>query len=172
MAKIIQEGHSTLRSTSEEIPIKEIATPVIQKVLKKMKVAIRGEKNAVAIAAPQIGESLRIFIVSGKAFTNGEDENAPSLPDLTFINPKLIKVSKEKKWMDEGCLSVRGKYGKVKRSKKATVRAYNESGKRFQRGGSGLLAQIFQHEIDHLNGTLFTDKAKELQDVKPQKENE
>jgi peptide deformylase len=126
----------------------------------------------VAIAAPQIGESLRIFIVSGRAFDIEKgiyDENAkkPKSEDLVCINPKIDRLSRDKADMDEGCLSVRYLYGKVKRSKKATVTAYNESGKKFTRGGSGLLAQIFQHETDHLDGVLFIDKAKDVVDLPP-----
>ena len=82
--------------------------------------------------------------------------------DLVFINPEIVKASKEKKEVDEGCLSVRWLYGKVRRSARVTLRAYNEKGERIERGASGLLAQIFQHEVDHLNGILFTDKAKEV----------
>ena len=59
-------------------------------------------------------------------------------------------------------------YGQVKRSEKVTLRAYDETGKLLERGASGLLAQIFQHETDHLNGILFTDKASDLQEVKPE----
>lgn len=58
-------------------------------------------------------------------------------------------------------------YGKVKRATQATVRAYDETSKQFERGASDLLAQIFQHEIDHLDGILFTDKAKELRHISP-----
>ena len=67
--------------------------------------------------------------------------------------------------MDEGCLSVRGKYGHVVRATNITVEALDESGKLFRRGAGGLLAQAFQHEIDPLDGTLFIDKATELWDV-------
>ena len=63
---------------------------------------------------------------------------------------------------DEGCLSVDTWYGKTKRAQKVTIRAYDENGKAIERGASGLLAQIFQHEIDHLNGVLFTDHATDL----------
>ena len=86
---------------------------------------------------------------------------------MTFINPELLKISKGKHWVEEGCLSVRYLYGKVERATKATIRAYGEDGKMFTRGGSGILAQIFQHEIDHLEGVLFTDKAKEIEDMPP-----
>ena len=70
--------------------------------------------------------------------------------------------------MDEGCLSVRWWYGGVERAEKTTIHAYDESGARFTRGASGLLAQIFQHETDHLDGVLFTDKAKGLREELPE----
>jgi len=67
--------------------------------------------------------------------------------------------------MSEGCLSVRPIYGKVRRATRATVEAYDENGKKFVKEGVGLLAHIFQHEIDHLDGILFTDKAKDMYEV-------
>jgi len=67
--------------------------------------------------------------------------------------------------MNEGCLSVRPLYGKVRRATRATVEAYNEKGKKFKMEGTGLLAHIFQHETDHLEGILFTDKAKDLREI-------
>jgi peptide deformylase len=95
-------------------------------------------------------------------------ESTKKLDDLVFINPILVKESKAKKWMEgEGCLSVRWVYGKVKRSTNVTIRAYDEQGRVFERGAGGLLAHIFQHEIDHLNGILFIDKAKDLEEVDP-----
>ena len=123
-----------------------------------------------------IGYSLPIFIVSGKIFhkdfIKGEKEfkKTPKreIPkDLVFINPKISKLSREKEWVPEGCLSVRWLYGKTFRSKKATIMAYDENGKKFQRGASGLLAQIFQHETDHLKGVLFIDHAKDIKEELP-----
>jgi peptide deformylase len=69
--------------------------------------------------------------------------------------------------MPEGCLSVRWLYGNVLRSTKASIEAYDEFGNKFTRGGSGLLAQIFQHETDHLNGVLFIDTAEDVEDMPP-----
>jgi len=126
------------------------------------------QKDGVAIAAPQIGVSLRVFIVSGKLFSTEEDVDYSILPDLVFINPKIIKTSKDTSSEEEGCLSVVGKYGTVGRPTKTTVRAYNENGEVFERGGAGLLSKIFQHEIDHLNGILFIDKAEEVHDHEKQ----
>jgi peptide deformylase len=169
MTTIIQSGHPALRKKSPPVPIKEITSPKVQDVIRRMKEALAGQSDGVAIAAPQIAENLRIFVVSGKVFDDrfkrgkgippGEK---PSHPDQVYINPEFVKVSKKTLWLEEGCLSVRPLYGKVKRSTNATVKAYDEHGKKFERGGGGLLAHIFQHEIDHLDGVLFIDKAKDL----------
>ena len=74
--------------------------------------------------------------------------------------------------MPEGCLSVRWLYGEVKRSTNATILAYDEKGEKFTRGAGGLLAQIFQHETDHLDGILFTDKARNLEEMSPESVNQ
>jgi len=182
MTDIVQKDNAILREVAKEIPKEKIRTPAIGTVLSRMKKALSAESDGVAIAAPQIGESLRVFIVSGKVFSIAEDKVAHdhgdreketpqktrSASDVVFINPRLTKLSRRKVSMDEGCLSVRYWYGKVARAQKATVEAYDEHGEPFERGASGLLAQIFQHEIDHLDGILFTDKAKGLQEVPPE----
>lgn len=165
MAKIIQNGNPILRDIAKEVPAAEISSPKIKKILKDMSEALKNEKDGVAIAAPQIGVSLRIFIVSGKLFDIEKDIENANHQDLVFINPKITKTSKDGEKHEEGCLSVRGKYGIIKRATKATVRAYDENGKLFEYGGSGLLAKIFQHEIDHLNGILFIDKAENIYDA-------
>ncbi|HAS80638.1 MAG: Peptide deformylase [Candidatus Nomurabacteria bacterium GW2011_GWE1_32_28] len=175
MVKIIQNGNKTLRKIAKEVSISEIIKPKIQKILKDMSEALDGQNDGVAIAAPQINVSLRIFIVSGKIFDENfiNDKNIDKdnfsnkkiSPNLIFINPILKKISREKKLLEEGCLSVRPIFGKVRRSVKAVVEAYDENGKKFTRGGSGLLAHIFQHEIDHLEGVLFIDKAEEMREI-------
>lgn len=180
MKNIVQKEDPVLRLKATELSLDKIASPKIKKILKEMSDALRAQSDGVAIAAPQIGYSLRIFVVSGKIFdkefVGGEDliETKPvkkvRTPDLIFINPKISKLSRDRDWMPEGCLSVRWLYGKTFRSKKATVTAYDENGKKFTRGASGLLAQIFQHETDHLNGTLFIDHAKEIKEELPQNE--
>jgi len=171
MVKIVQNGEPVLRAVAQEVHIKDIGSKRIQSVLKAMQKALISQDDGVAIAAPQIGESLRIFIVSGRAFDIEagvhEENQKPISPDLICINPTITKLSRDKKDMDEGCLSVRYLYGKVKRSNKATVTAWDENGKKFTRGASGLIAQIFQHETDHLDGVLFIDKAKDLVDLPP-----
>ncbi|PIZ86121.1 hypothetical protein COX94_01060 [Candidatus Nomurabacteria bacterium CG_4_10_14_0_2_um_filter_33_9] len=186
--EIVQKNDKVLHQNTKEILVSEITTPKIKKILKEMSLALKSQGDGVAIAAPQIGYLLSIFVVSGKIFhkdfirgekvptpdgvgipTSDKNQNVGKLPkDLIFINPKILKLSKEKKWLPEGCLSVRWLYGRTYRSDKATVVAYNENGKKFQRGASGLLAQIFQHETDHLKGILFIDHAKDVREELPQ----
>jgi len=100
-----------------------------------------------------------------KIFTDQNDQPDPKAKDIIFINPRLVKISKKKKKLEEGCLSVRGVFGEIDRAEKATVEAYNEFGQKFSYTGAGLMAQIFQHELDHLDGVLFIDKAKNLAQV-------
>ena len=171
MVEIVQDGNKTLRQIAKEVPVSEITKPKIQKILKDMSEALDSQNDGVAIAAPQIDVSLRIFIVSGKIFDKefmSGTSNFRSIkihPNLFFINPIITKISKDKKVMDEGCLSVRPIYGKVRRATRVTVEAYNEKGKKFKMNGSGLLAHIFQHETDHLEGILFIDKAKDMREI-------
>lgn len=170
--KILQKEQKVLREVAKEVPISDITTLKIKKILKEMSASLKSQNDGVAIAAPQIGYSLRIFVVAGKIFSEDfmdKRERAletlkESIQDLVFINPVITKLSKDKEWVPEGCLSVRPFYGKTYRSKKATVEAYDENGNKFSRGGSGLLAQIFQHETDHLNGILFIDHAKDVKE--------
>ncbi|MBI1974707.1 MAG: peptide deformylase [Candidatus Zambryskibacteria bacterium] len=158
MTEILQKDAPVLRKKAKAVSVKDIGSKKIRSVVERMRAAMHAEEDGVAIAAPQIGESLRIFVVNGKIFSS---------EDLVFINPEIIKFSKKKRGMEEGCLSLRWLYGQVRRSEKITIKAYNEKGRLFQRGASGLLAQIFQHEIDHLDGILFTDKAKNVRDLPP-----
>lgn len=167
---ILGREEKVLRQVAKEVPLEEISSPRIKKILEDMKDALATQDDGVAIAAPQIGVSLRIFVVSGRVigYMKGEEENEKKYDDLVFINPKILKLSKEKKWVEEGCLSIRYLYGKVNRSVKAQISAYDEHGKYFRKGASGLMAQIYQHETDHLEGKLFTDTAKDVEDIPPE----
>ncbi|MGC9602221.1 MAG: peptide deformylase [Minisyncoccia bacterium] len=185
---IVQAGALILRQKAKPVAKKDVTSPAIKKIIARMKKALSKEDFGVAIAAPQIGESLRMFVISGRVFEEKElsEERSDlsahppqssalyrrsrpghfSPPDLVFINPELTRLSRKQKEKSEGCLSVRGKYGTVMRHEKATVKALNETGKPFIYHASGLLAHIFQHECDHLEGILYTDKAIKLTDDK------
>lgn len=157
---IVQSGASVLRAIAKPVPKKEFGSAKLRRLVAQMTKALAAEEHGVALAAPQIGASVRLFIVSPKVFArNGKEVPAPV---LAFINPELQRLSRAKKELHEGCLSVAGVYGHIKRHEKATVRAYDTKGRPFTYHGSGLLAEIFQHETDHLNGILFIDKAERL----------
>lgn len=169
MLAIIQKENPILRAIAKEVPIQDIKSPAVKKVIRDMKKMLATQPDGVAIAAPQIGVSLRIFVVSGKIFEEtwqrGEalpQGTAVSVPDIAFINPVIKKLSKTKRWMHEGCLSVRPLWGEVQRSINATIEAYDEHGTKFTRGAGNLLAHIFQHETDHLDGILFIDKGRNI----------
>lgn len=163
---IVQNGMPVLRAKAKEVPVKEIVGKNTQALLARMKRVLDAEPHGAALAAPQVGESLRVFILSERVFSGEEERDIAHGREkeehFVFINPHIIKRSRRKKELDEGCLSVRGFYGKVPRYEKITIEAYDEYGKKFTRGASGLMAQAFQHETDHLDGTLFIDHATEL----------
>lgn len=130
-------------------PIKKIDAGT-RELAKKMRRIMR-EAAGVGLAAPQIGVPLAIFVAEvNKKF-------------YALVNPEIIKTSQEKDAMEEGCLSLPGFYGPVERPAKITITALDLKGKRVKIKAWGLLARVFQHEIDHLNGTLFVDKAKNIQ---------
>jgi len=172
MTTIVQTSDKVLRETAKEIGLAEIKSAKIKKILAQMTKALSAAKDGVALAATQIGVPLRVFIVL-KEYTKAtptqgrsSDRSVGEKPEIVvFINPKITKISKKKQTVREGCLSVVGMFGAITRAEKVTVEAYNEKGEKFSRGASGLLAQIFQHEMDHLNGILFTDTARNLEKI-------
>ncbi len=177
-----QDKNPALREIAREIPPVDIMGARIQALIADMKALLSMEEHGVALAASQLGEPLRLFIVSGRALARGsrsapdepkageeeaDEKEGPPLPDQVYVNPEMTKMSRGKTEKHEGCLSIRGKWGMVPRAEKATVRAYDEHGTRFTRGASGFLAHIFQHEMDHLDGVLYIDKVTELYEDEP-----
>ena len=142
---IITHPDKILREKSKLVEPEEIFSPETKKLIQDMKYWIK-KGDGVGLAAVQIGVLKRIIIV----------ELANEV--CAFINPKIVRRSWKKTSIEEGCLSVPGKNGYVKRSKTVKVKALNENGKEIKFKVSGILAIIFQHEIDHLEGILFIDK--------------
>jgi peptide deformylase len=165
MKSIVQKGDPVLRAEAKPVPEKLFGGKELRGIIQDMTEALDKEPDGVALAAPQIGISYRIFIVRIDrtiAIKKGAEEATPTPVVEVYINPEIIKRSRKKQTADEGCLSVRGIYGTTRRHERATVRARKEGGTRFTRGAGGLLAQIFEHEMDHLNGILFIDNATDL----------
>lgn len=163
MAKLVPLDHPALHAIAEEVTAEEIADGTVAKIIKNMKAALKEYSVdgfiAVAIAAPQIGVSKRIFLVDDQS-----EHEKDRLPSLVAINPQIIKAAKKTKLVGEGCLSVPDKYGLVRRATNVTMRALDETGTAYERGAGGILAQIIQHEENHLDGILFTDIAEKIWD--------
>lgn len=170
MVNILEKDHPVLREKAREIPKEKIGSREIKKIIEEMKEALHSQEDGVAIAAPQIGHSVRLFVVAGKvkSIIKGEDHTESKYEDTVYINPRITKRSKEKELMEEGCLSARWLYGKVNRHKKVIIEALDENGKEVKKGGSGLMAQIYQHETDHLDGILFLDTATDIESIPPE----
>lgn len=143
--QIIKKGDEVLRQRAKEVP--EI-TPNILRLLDNMKDTMF-EANGVGLAAPQIGIGKRVIVV------DSEDEL------LELINPEITE-SEGSETDTEGCLSVPGLIGEVKRAYKVTIKAKNREGKAVELRREGLTARVLQHEIDHLDGILFIDKAEKV----------
>lgn len=147
------EPHPILRKRSEEIPISEIATPAFQTLIDNM-IETMYAANGIGLAGPQIGESRRVIIVE-------QGEHNP----LALVNPIITSKSWRKVQSEEGCLSVPGVYGVVKRHKKITAQALDRKGNKITITDANLLSIIIQHEIDHLDGILFIDKATNIRKI-------
>lgn len=118
----------------------------------------------VGLAAPQIGQSLRLVVVE---YTEDEDENAKP-KKYVLVNPEIVKRSEAMVTDLEGCLSLPGLAGVVERHESVTVKAKNRFGKPLKIEADGWLARIFQHEIDHLDGVLYIDRAEEVFEPTPE----
>ena len=126
------------------------------------------EAPGVGLAAPQVGLSERIIVI--EYFEHEEDEEKEDAPKKVWavLNPEIVKASEEKLMGVEGCLSIPGLVGEVERHAQIQIKGLNRHGKPMKLKANGWLARIFQHEIDHLNGVLFTDRATRV--WKPQEE--
>ncbi|MDP2683754.1 MAG: peptide deformylase [bacterium] len=145
--KIITNPHPTLRIKAEEINLEELKD--LQDFIKDMEKTMVKE-DGLGLAANQVDFPKRIFVINTK--------EGP----LAIINPTLHKKSFKKKWSEEGCLSVPETYGQVKRHEHLTVKGFNKKGKKLKMKVKGLFSRVVQHEVDHLDGILFIDKAKKI----------
>jgi peptide deformylase len=141
--KVVRLGDDILRKKAE--PVEEI-TDEIRELVREMFVTMEAE-DGVGLAAPQVGRSIRLFVVKA-------DDHV----ERAFINPQIIATSQEVCSYEEGCLSIPKMYEDVIRPERITVQARNEKGRRFTLEAEGFLARVIQHEYDHLDGILFIDR--------------
>lgn len=152
---ITQRGEAVLHQATTPVDPHEL--PHLQSLIDSM-IETMEKRNGIGIAANQVGQTLRLAIISHEAF---EDTEWEGREDLAIINP-VMTVSKKTKWFEEGCLSVPGTFGRVLRADRVRVKALDRHGKKLDIKAKGLLAHVLQHEIDHLEGTVFVDKAERL----------
>jgi len=150
--EIIKYPNPILRKKCQEV--KEVIEEV--RNLGRDMIESMTENQGIGLAAPQVGELKRIIAVH-LVKERSPEEKSKELPHV-FINPKIIKKSKETVIDEEGCLSFPGLFLKIKRAKGVEVEALNEKGEKIHLKVEGLPARILQHEIDHLDGVLFIDK--------------
>ena len=171
---IVREPKPVLHQAAKEVLPRAISSKRVKKIISDLSDTLRASEDGIGIAAPQIGVSLRIFVTSEEALALGTKNKdvKPLVSDkkeewrhFVFINPKLLKASRKKFDDSEGCLSVPHVFGTVPRAEKVKVAAYDERGKKFERGAAGLFARLLQHEMDHLDGHLFLEKARETHRV-------
>ncbi|HET6276428.1 MAG TPA: peptide deformylase [Candidatus Cybelea sp.] len=159
--EILADGHPALRRRAKRVDPKEIRDPLFQQLIDDM-FATMYAAPGVGLAAPQINVSKRIFVMDVH-----DDEHEPAV----VINPQLERLGEEIE-LREGCLSVPGMVGEIVRSERAVVTGLDRFGNKVRIEGDGLLAQCVQHEVDHLDGKLYIDRATNLRPVATEEEEE
>lgn len=156
---IAQIGHPILRNKTKDIPINDIKSTNTQKIIEKMIKTMR-KHNGAGLAANQIYEPIRICII--EVLDNPRYKHLNTIPLKILINPKVI-IKKDTATFNsyEGCLSVPNLRGKVRRYNSINVTYYTMDAKKITENIKGLESIVYQHEIDHLDGYLFTDKVED-----------
>lgn len=132
-----------LRQKAKQV---KIIGPSVKKLIKDMLETMHAVPGRAGIAAPQVGVSLRVIVI-----------NIPEEDDVVLINPEIVKTKGER-ILQEGCLSVPGYFGEIKRAEKVTAKGKKPDGTEVRIRAEGLLAEALEHEVDHLNGILYIDK--------------
>ena len=172
LRKVLTDADPLLRKRSREIT--EITGRI--RILADDMWETMAEANGIGLAAPQVGVLRRMVVIEvpvpaeddadpeGESETEGDDIPIPEPETVKYvlINPEIIEVSEETVIYKEGCLSIPGMIGDVERPKRVKIRAVDLEGNSFELTGEGLLARALQHEIDHLEGILYSDLAESI----------
>jgi peptide deformylase len=159
--EILSGGHPMLRKIAKRVDAKELREPLFQQLIDDM-FATMYAAPGVGLAAPQVNVSKRLFVIDVH-----DDEHPPAV----IINPKLERIGDEIE-LKEGCLSVPGMVGEIVRHERAAVTGLDRHGQKIRIEGDGIFAQCLQHEVDHLDGKLYVDRAKNLRPAVSEEEKE
>jgi peptide deformylase len=147
----------SLRDRSKEVTRDFVLEPNTQAYIKDLIITMYDD-DGIGIASPQVGKNIRICII-------GREATPDKKKDLVLVNPVWTKTSRKTDWDTEGCLSVPKFYGKVKRYTTIHVEALDEQGNPISFEAKKFFARVIQHEVDHLDGILFIDKAKDIYEI-------
>jgi peptide deformylase len=148
--KVARMGHPVLRQRARELEPTEVRTAAFQKLIDDM-IETMVEYEGIGLAAPQVHESVRLFV----AGVSGSGDNLKIVP---FVNPVITPIGDEQVDDWEGCLSIPGISGRVRRAKEVLIKALDRRGKPFELMLKGHPARVVQHETDHLDGVLYFDR--------------
>lgn len=158
MLSIVTIPTSTLRERSREVLIDELASEDMQAFIAELTPKMY-ELDGIGIASTQVGNNIRVCVIGKDAIPK---RHALAGKDLILVNPEYERTGKKTITETEGCLSVPGSYGPVRRYRDLRVTALNPQGEQFTFDARGFFARVIQHEIDHLNGILYIDRADQL----------
>ena len=146
---IIMYGDPVLRKRAKEIPVGTDVQQLVADMFETMEAA-----NGIGLAAPQIGQSIRLFVVDGTSL-----EEEPGMEDFrrAFVNPQVISEVGSRWEFEEGCLSIPNIREKITRKEKLRIKYYDADWNAFEEEFDGMKARIVQHEYDHIEGKLFVD---------------
>lgn len=147
----------SLRERSKEVTRDFVLEPNTQTYIQDLIITMYDD-DGIGIASPQVGKNIRICII-------GREATPDKKKDLVLVNPVWTKTSRKTDWDTEGCLSVPKFYGKVKRYTTIHIEALDETGTPISFEAKKFFARVIQHEVDHLDGILFIDKAKDVYEI-------
>jgi peptide deformylase len=159
--KVARMGHPALRRKARALDKAEIKSPAVQKLIDDM-IDTMVEYHGVGLAAPQVHESLRLFVA---ALDAGDAESERDPEPIAIINPEITPLGAETLEDWEGCLSIPEIRGRVPRAKEIRVRAYDRHGDRIELRAHDFPARVIQHETDHLDGVLFLDRMRSFESL-------
>jgi len=153
-----------LRKKTQEFDFKKFNRKEINDLIIRMRKAMK-KARGIGLSANQIGLDMKFFVAQIQKSDNEGNPRSLTAGEQKFyavFNPEIIKFSKEKTMLEEGCLSVPNTYAEVERPEKVTLVGFDKNGKPMKIKAWGMLAKVFQHETDHLNGKIILDRAKKV----------
>lgn len=160
MLEIVKIPTESLRQRSVELDPALISSDEIQNLIQEMTPTMYSD-DGIGLAAPQVGKNIRLCVI-GKEALKFDKKNKLPFEDLVLINPIWQKTSRKTLTDVEGCLSVPKTYGKVRRCRNISISALDKNGNELNFEANDFFARVIQHEVDHLDGILFIDKAKSI----------